>query len=240
MKNLAIIIPVYNQLFYTKQIIESIKKERENTKEIDTIIVFVVNNASTDDTSSFLSSEEYKSSNPKLILSYFNCNDNLGYGGGTNVGIKLTQEKYVDCDFLILNNDMILLKDCIDNLVRTAYSRDDIGIVGGKLLFPDSLLQHGGAFLNVFGWGQHIGAGQRDDLYLDVTEPKEMEYCTGACLFLKGETINILLEKEGRIFDEQFFMYFDEVDLSYTLRKYGYKTFYTPFAKMIHYENISS
>lgn len=236
MKNLAIIIPVYNQLFYTKQLIESIKKERENCKEIDNLIVFIINNASTDETYEYLQSNEYKSYQPNLVLSYFNCEENLGYGGGVNVGIKLVKEKYENCDFLILNNDMLLLPNCIDNLVKTAYSREDIGIVGAKLLFSDGLIQHGGAFLNVFGWGQHIGAGQRDDLYLDVNEPKEMEYVTGACIFLKREVI-----KKVGLFDERFEKgYFEEVDYSYRARQYGYKTFYCPTSKLIHYENVTS
>jgi len=236
MKNLAIIIPVYNQLFYTKQLIQSIKKERENCKEVENLIVFIVNNASTDETSSYLESLEYKSSQSNLILSYFNCTDNLGYGGGSNVGIKLVGEKYEDCDFLVLNNDMLILPNCIDELVKTAYSREDIGIVGAKLLFPDGLIQHGGAFLNVFGWGQHIGAGQRDDLYLDINEPKEMEYCTGACLYIKQEVV-----KKVGLFDERFEKgYFEEVDYSYRARQRGYKTFYCPAAKLIHYENVTS
>jgi len=241
-KNLAIIIPVYNQLHYTRQVIQSIIKERKNTKNIETIHLVIVDNASTDETSEFLKGEEYLQNVDGLKFYYIISETNLGYGGGSNKGIKLIKETYCveDCDYLIMNNDMVVLEGCFDKLEEAAYSDSKIGIVGGKLLFPDSTIQHAGAFLNVFGWGQHKGGGLREVDYLVEERVEEQEYVTGALFYLKETSVEILLEKDSTIFDEQFFMYFEEVDMCYRLRKYGYITVYTPFARAIHFENVSN
>ena len=244
--NLAIIIPVFNSIFYTRQIIESIIKERENCKEVETIYVVVVDNASTDETLSFLESNEYwEKVENNLKFSYVHNNENLGYGGGINKGIEFVNSQKIfdpgevkkkDCDFLILNNDMILIDGVIDQLIKTAYSTDNIGIVGGKLLFPDGTIQHGGAFLNLFGWGQHKGGGQKEEHYIGHDEVEEQEYVTGAMMLVKKE----VFDKVGK-FDERFeWGYFEECDLSYRAREYGYITVYEPKAKAIHFENITS
>lgn len=243
MKNLLIIIPVFNQLFYTRQVVDSIKKEKERSKETDNLYLCIVNNASTDNTLQYLE-EEYTSSleeqeKVKLFTLYINSSKNLGYGGGVNLGIdefhsSLEGKTGSSIDILVMNNDMLLLSGCLDSLIDTCYSREDIGVVGGRLLFPDGVIQHGGAFLNSFGWGQHIGAGQRDELYDDRV--KEMEYVTGALFYIKGNVC-----REVGKFDERFERgYFEEVDFCYRARRKGYKTFYTPHARAVHYENVTS
>jgi len=230
---------VFNSIFYTRQVIDSIIKERENCKKVDNIYVVVVDNKSTDETPDFLVSEEYLGKSTENLTFLYVINDyNYGYGGGANRGISYVRsiEEIGDCDFLIMNNDMVLLEGCIDNLITTAYSKDNIGIVGGKLLFPDGTIQHAGAFLNVFGWGQHKGGGQRESDYIEKGEIEEQEYVTGALMYIKGEVI----EKVG-MFDERFeYGYFEECDLCYRARNFGYITVYTPDAKAIHYENVTA
>jgi len=131
---------------------------------------------------------------------------------------------------------MVLLEGCIDNLITTAYSKDNIGIVGGKLLFPDGAIQHAGAFLNVFGWGQHKGGGLREEFYTGHDEIEEQEYITGALMYIKGD-----VTKSVGMFDERFeYGYFEEVDYCYRARNFNYITVFDPNAKAIHYENITS
>ncbi|MCK9471480.1 MAG: glycosyltransferase, partial [Bacilli bacterium] len=124
--NLTIIIPVFNEIFYTRQVIESIIDERERCKKIDTIYVIIVDNNSEDKTLQFLKSKEYlEKSTKNLKFLYVHNNKNYGYGGGANRGISYVRsiEEIGDCDFLIMNNDMVLLEGCIDNLITTAYSK---------------------------------------------------------------------------------------------------------------------
>ena len=238
MKNLIIVIPVFNQLFYTRQVLQSIHNVYNSSKEVSRLNVIVVDNGSTDETIPFLQSSEFVE-NTKLNefeVSYVLNSENKGYGGGINSGVNYAKELELDGDFLFINNDMILLEGCFDELIKAVYVKEEIGIVGGKLLFPDGTIQHAGAFLNAFGWGQHLGGGQRDDTYIDVMEPTEMEYVTGALFFVKKEVI----DKVG-LLDERFEKgYFEEVDYMYRAREFGYKTFYAPKAKAIHYENVTS
>lgn len=236
--NLAVIVPVFNQFFYTNQLLDSIINERKNCKNIKNLHLLIIDNNSSDETNTFFTDpliKNYNTENFEII--YIKNNENKGYGGGANVGIKHVLDNYKeDYDFLILNNDMVVLQNAFDELIKSAYSKQDIGIVGAKLLFPDSIIQHAGAFLNIFGWGQHIGSGLKENQYIDVKEPIEMEYVTGACFYIKNETI-----KKVGFFDERFEKgYFEEVDFSYRARKYGYKTYYCPTAKLIHYENVTS
>uniref|UniRef100_A0A7C3WWW0 Glycosyltransferase n=1 Tax=Dictyoglomus turgidum TaxID=513050 RepID=A0A7C3WWW0_9BACT len=231
--NLSIIIPVYNQLFYTKQVVESIRRVFSQSTKINKLFLVIVDNNSTDETLQYLKSKEYLKESPNFFPYFIHSDENLGYGGGANLGIKYILSLKEDCDFLIMNNDMILLDGCIDNLVTAAYLSNDIGSVGGKLLFPDGTIQHAGAFLNVFGWGQHIDAGLPTSFINQITE---VEYVTGALFYIKKEVV----DKVG-IFDNIFERgYFEEVDYVYRARKEGYKTVYTPFAQAIHYENVTS
>lgn len=230
---IGIVIPVFNNLFYTKQVLKSIAINYENTS-LD-IAVIVVDNGSTDGTVEYLKSEAFAKMTRIPMYSVFS-ETNRGYGGGANLGFVFLDLHHPGCDYLVMNNDMVIMENCIEELQKAAYSKDDVGIVGGKLFFPDGTIQHAGAFLGVYGWGVHKGGGVPEDQYFDVSEPAEQEYVTGALLYIKGEVV----DKVG-LFDERFERgYFEECDLSVRAREYGYKTLYCPTAKAIHYENITS
>jgi len=248
----AVIIPVFNNLDYTKKLLNSI--ENHKFTRFSKLIICIVDNASTDSTYSYLSKEW--SSNLfiktgiieevtifKEVSSYEDkCKyivkspENFGFAKAVNYGVKAVLLDYPDADIIIMNNDMEVIDGCFDNLYDCAYSTKEIGIVGGRLLFGDGKIQHGGAFLNLFGWGQHKGAGELDNEFNNY-EICEQEYVTGALLFIKNELIRKL---NNTLFDERFSpVYFEEVDLSYESRKLGYKTFYTPYARAYHFENVT-
>jgi hypothetical protein len=250
---LCIIIPVYNQLFYTKKVLESIEKHEQHS--YDKIVIIVVNNASTDGTKEWLYRkwcgderlENYSSGIIRLICSIslekcvINNKVNLGYGPAINVALKVVLEdkSLQDSDILLMNNDMELLPNCIDKLKEASYEVFDekkTGIVGGKLLFPDGVIQHGGAFLTSFGWGCHKFGGVRDDQIIVDQKINPQEYVTGALFFITNECF-----KKIGLFDERFApAYFEEVDYSFRARDNNYQIIYTPFARAIHYENITS
>jgi GT2 family glycosyltransferase len=246
--HLGIVVTVFNQSLYTSKFMASIINHR--IANCDNVHVIVVDNASTDDTVDVIANAMQTYLNMpaavkeglcrKLSIKYIGNTTNLGYGGGTNVGIKYLHENYMlDGDYLICNNDIEFLDGCIDNMIEAAYANDQYGIVGGKLQFPDGMLQHGGAFLNIYGWGQHKHAGEKADSPIPAAWIVETEYCTGAMLFIKGELVNRLIAKDGSVFDNQFYMFFEEVDLCYRARVEGYKVIYSPNAQAIHYEGRS-
>lgn len=241
-RTVSVVVPVKDNLFYTKGLIESIFKhvtEPESVSKVDTLCICVVNNGSTDGTKEYLenlaTSKIVENTDVKVFFNVWNNEQNLGYGVACNQGMKFCLDAFPDSDVLFMNNDMQLIEGCIDALIDCAYSKDDIGIVGGRLLFADGGVQHAGAFLNVFGWGQHKGAGGRDEDEFNNQKVCEVEYTTGALFFIKNE----LIRKLGG-FDERFEKaYFEEVSYVYDARKLGYKTYYTPKAKAYHYENTT-
>jgi GT2 family glycosyltransferase len=173
------------------------------------------------------------------MVHYIHNTENKGFSYACNQGMKsileYCAEDTCDADILLLNTDMELLPDCIDNLIDCADKLDSIGIVGGRLLFPNGRLQHAGAFISVYGWGQHKGAGQVDSDEFAQPNIEEEEYVTGALFYIKNEVI----KKIGYL-DERFNpAYFEEVDYCYSARKAGFKVVYTPFAKAIHHESAT-
>ncbi|MFA5723975.1 MAG: glycosyltransferase [Candidatus Pacearchaeota archaeon] len=238
MKRLGIVIPVYNQIFYTKRLLQSIREHK--CTACDQVIICVINNASTDGTKEYLNywwaditEKEAQHNNivGKATRIILESRINLGFGPAVNKGIFHILKDYPDADILVMNNDMELLPGCIDALLQERP--DDVGIVGGRLLFADGRIQHAGAFLNIYGWGQHKGAGEVDnDPSVQQTE-EECEYVTGALFLIK----NKLLQKLDH-FDERFApAYFEEVDMCYEAHKLGFKSLYCPTAKSYHYEN---
>jgi len=231
MKILGIVIPVHNQIFYTKKLLESI--EKHEFKACDLIVTCVVNNGSTDNTTDFLSDWVEKDLDGVVNSTRIHLLNilNEGFGPAVNGGIDSILSRYPDADILVMNNDMELLPGCIDALLRDRP--DNIGIVGGRLLFADGRIQHAGAFLNVYGWGEHKGGGQNDsDISIQPNE-EECEYVTGALFLIRSKLL-----KQLDHFDARFApAYFEEVSFCYDARKLGFKTVYCPEARAYHYEN---
>jgi GT2 family glycosyltransferase len=222
----VVIFPTFNKLTFTKKVVNSILSQQlpENTQ----LFLGIVDNASGKETLDYLTNLERTY---EKVFSIRNS-ENRGFAKACNQAIEYFNENmFPDFDVLITNSDIEMLSDCIKNLYQCAYSDENIGIVGGKLLFPDGTIQHAGAFLNVSGCGQHIGAGVDINTSILFKERKEMEYCTGALFYIKND---VLCKIKG--FDERFFMYFEEVSFCYDARKYGFKTIFEPSATAIHYE----
>jgi GT2 family glycosyltransferase len=245
MPKVVIVTPVLNQLFYTKMFLRSL--ERQTFKDF---AVVIVDNASTDETRKWLVKEWLKKDTAtwgvdedKILagLDYaweVNCHilfnkENRGYAGGCNDGIALATQICPDADVLVCNNDMELHPDCVEQLVKAADTlRGQAGVLGGRLLFPDGRIQHAGAFIGVYGWGQHKMAGVPDKDLVE-TQFVEQEYVTGALFYLLRECLNVVSK-----FDELFNpAYFEEVDYCVEARKRGFRTYYVPQAMAVHYEN---
>jgi len=244
MPKVIVVTPVINNLFYTKLFLKSL--ERQTFKDFSVVIV---DNGSTDGTREWISDTYLRDKcaiddtgymsiiSHNISLGLVLNKENRGYAGGCNDGISIVRKYYPDADVLVTNNDMELYSNCIEELVNFADKNraNKIGILGGRLLFPDGRIQHGGAFINVYGWGQHKLAGVMDKDFVEVN-PEEQEYVTGALFYITKECLQVM---QG--FDELFNpAYFEEVDFCTIARKYGYRTFYIPTAKTIHYENKTS
>jgi GT2 family glycosyltransferase len=170
-----------------------------------------------------------------LIL--LRTSENLGFAGGNNVGIDHALEN-LDPDYvLLLNNDTVVDKEFLDELVKTGESKAEIGFVGAKTLFYDreGIIQEAGGGMIDYAHAkvEEIGYNEVDDGSLDsYIEP---DYIGGACVLVKTEVI----KKIGGL-DPNYFMYWEDVDWCTTGLEEGYKSAYQYQAVIRHKYGSSS
>ncbi|KPK38815.1 MAG: hypothetical protein AMJ78_09425 [Omnitrophica WOR_2 bacterium SM23_29] len=225
--DLSIVIVNWNTKDYLQKCINSIY---ENTKGISFEII-VVDNASSDG-----SIETVKSIFPSVKL--IENSENLGFNAANNQGIKISSARYI----LLLNPDTIVLSTALSEMVRFMDGNEDAGALGCKILNPDGTLH--------LYFRKHPTLGkevirlilpERFTLEELRTKPQdyesvhEVEVLSGSCIMVRKE----VFDRIG-LLDERFFMYGDDVDLCYQVKKDNRKIYYIPHAQIIHYGKQSS
>ena len=219
--NVSIVTVNFNQYQYTAQCLDTILAHPPKTS----FEIVLVDNASNDGSAERLASEY-----PQVKL--VNSSVNRGIAGGNNLGIKNGNSRYV----LLLNNDTLVLSGSIDRLVEFLDSHPEAGGSGGYLLNPDRSFQSGAndfhtvwdEFLNL----THLGLLLRPFWPSHPPSPfvQEVDWMSTAFMLFRREA----LEAVGLV-DERFFIYADESDLEYRLRKSDWKIFCVPGAEIVHY-----
>jgi GT2 family glycosyltransferase len=184
--------------------------------------IVVVDNGSEDD-----SVEAVREKFPEVEI--VETGKNLGFAGGNNAGIEYAMKQGTDYVYLI-NNDTTVDPDYLRELVTAAEADEKIGAVGSKIYYysePTRIWFAGGKINWLRNKGEHIGLdevdrGQYDDI-------KEAGYLTGCSLLVKREVV----EKIG-VLEEDYFLYYEDVDYSLRIQNAGYKTVYVPKSKIYH------
>lgn len=156
--------------------------------------------------------------------------DNLGFAGGNNQAIKQIIREGQSDYVLLLNNDTIVDKEFLSELVKVAESDSNIAMVGPKIYYYDhrDVLQTAGARINWWtGFPPLIGTNERDVGQYDNI--KEVDYVSGCALLVKKEVI-----AETGMLDKNYFMYYEETDWCARVKKAGYLIKYVPKAKIWH------
>ncbi len=231
--DLSIIIVNYNVKYFLEQALHAVIKASAN---IDAEL-FVVDNNSVDGS---LEMVRAKFPSVKIIEN----KDNKGFSKANNQAIKVAAGKYI----LLLNPDTVVEEDTFEKVVSFMNTHPDAGGLGVKMIdgkgsfLPESkrgLPTPSAAFFKIFGlstlfpnsplFGRyHLG-------YLDKDKTHEIEVLSGAFMLLRKE----VLDKIG-LLDEDFFMYGEDIDLSYRIIKGGYKNYYFPDTRIIHYKGEST
>lgn len=216
---ISIITINYNGLKDTCELIETLPLEDESLE------VIVVDNASKEDEASII---KKRYSQVKVIRS----NQNLGFAGGNNLGIKAAKGKYL----FFINNDTLLRHQISDirHLINRLESSPKIGIVCPKIRFAwgDNPIQFAGYTpLSLITMRNHaIGCGEPDKGQYDTAHPTP--YAHGAAMMVKREVI----EKAGMM-PECYFLYYEELDWSMMIRRAGYDIWYEPACTIYHKES---
>lgn len=212
--------------------VDCLKSLEKISKENFDLKVIVIDNAS---------KEEFELPVfPNLDLEIIRNNKNLGFSGGHNVGIKYAMNKRADY-ILILNNDTVVDKNLILELIKG--SRKNAGIVAPKIYFYPGFEFHkdrykkeekgkvfwyaGGImdFGNVIG--HHRGVDEVDHGQFDKLE--KTDFASGCCMLVKKE----VFEKVGK-FDERYFLYYEDNDLSQRAIRSNFNIMYNPKAILWH------
>jgi GT2 family glycosyltransferase len=236
MKKITAITVNYARDESVHKLIESLEK---STIEGFTLDVIVVDNAPV---KPFERLKDYK-----LKVTVIRPGQNCGFSGGNNIGIKTALKNGADY-LLLVNDDTTVLPDMVKNLKKVLESDDNIGVASPKIYFAKGHEFHkkryasdqlGRVFWFAGGhtdWKHaksvHRGVDEVDNGQYEKTE--EIDFATGCCMMIKKE----VLEKTG-LFDEKYFLYYEDDDLCQRIKKSGYKIYYVPSAAMYH-ENASS
>jgi hypothetical protein len=182
---------------------------------------YIVDNASTDGSVRYVR-EHFP--DVKIIVH----STNLGFAAGYDRALERIKADYV----VLLNNDTeVLSPDWVQSLVKVAAADAKIAAVGCKMVSmdqPDRLDSVGGMGIPFWRGFVDIGREERDERQYD-TEFKPFSFCGGAALIKRA-----IFDQAGG-FDEKFFMYVEDVDLSWRFRLLGYEVRLAPKAKVAHF-----
>ena len=217
----SIIIPVFNNAAFTRKCLAAV---RRNTAGCSYEII-VIDNASTDETPSFLKSCDLEN------LTVISNSENVGFTKACNQGARRARGEFV----LFLNNDTEPQPGWLDALLDLMRSDDRIGIAGCKLVYPDGRLQEAGCI--IFNDCSAKLYGRFDDpddpRYCYV---REVDYVSGAALLVRHDLL-----KRLSYLDERYSPgYYEDTDLCFGARSLGYKVMYCPFSVVVHHEGASS
>ncbi len=215
----SIIIPVYNQLDYTRACLASIQQN----SELESYEVIVVDDCSTDDT------PEVVGQIPGLI--YVRAETNAGFISSCNRGAQKACGKYL----LFLNNDTTVTPGWLKTLRETFTFEPNAGLVGSKLVYPDGRLQEAGGIIWRDGSGWNRGKF-KDQARPEFNYLREVDYCSAASVMIPKE----LFESLGGFDSKYAPAYYEDTDLAFKVAAHGRKVLYQPLSVVMHYEGISS
>lgn len=230
---LSIIIVNYNVKHFLKQCLQSVYV---SAKHISSEVI-VVDNNSVDGSVKMI-----KDNFPNTIV--INNKKNVGFSKANNQAIKIAKGSII----LMLNPDTVIQEKTFKYVLKFINVTNNVGAVGIKMVdgkgnfLPESkrsLPKPSTAFYKIFGLSRIFPNSKKFGKYhlnfLDKDKIHEIDVISGAFFMTKKS----ILEEVGFL-DERFFMYGEDVDLSYRIQKNGYKNYYLPDHSIIHYKGEST
>lgn len=213
----TVVIPNYNH----KELLNNLLISLSDSISLNQVIV--VDNASSDGSVNFI-----KENYPEILL--IENDSNKGFACAVNQGIKLVNTDFV----FLLNNDTVVEKDTIANLIETINISPKIFSVSSRMVqyHNKSLLDDVGDEYTIMGWSKRRGYNKDITNYLEDEEV--FSACAGAALYRKT-----VFDEIG-YFDENFESYVEDMDLSFRARLNGYKSYYSSNAVVYHYGSATT
>ena len=234
-KKLSIIVTVYGKTELLELCLDSI---RQNLKNSNIDYEIIVASSATEESAKDLMREKYPD------LTFIMNKENKGFGYVANQGIKRAKGEYL----FIINHDIIIKDNAIEELLHYLETHPDVGLVGPRLINFDGSIQDSAyrfytwktilyrrTFFGKFSFAKkHL---ERFLLKKETNENKiiEVDWLMGSAMMTTAEAV-----KKVGLFDERFFMYFEDVDWCWRFWQAGYKVVYNPTVQVAHYHGKAS
>ena len=193
------------------------------------LVVYIVDNNSKDQTLNIV--QKYQSEMSICIIS---AKMNNGFAKGNNIGIQKAMDE--GCDFVfILNPDMQLEEKCIDILTERILSDEKIGVIGPVVLDgnkPDNIIQSYGVKANFKTQKKEILFTGKE-LTNEIPAEIYVDYVLGGAMMIRSSVLKIT-----GLFEEDYFMYNDEIDIAFRIKKAGFKTLCMRDAIVRHFHDF--
>ncbi len=218
-KDVAVLIPVYNNWHMTERCIKSILRSKDAPK----LDVYVLNDGSTDDTLAQL--ERY----PQVKI--INTPQNFGFTKACNFAFEsLSQYKYV----YLLNNDTEVQDGFLELCLEVMTSNPKAGLVGSTIHFPNGTIQDCGLIVwndaRVTGFGRGTKPSG-----IEFSFSRQVDFCSGAGVLIDNEAL-----KAVDFFDEIYApAYYEDTDLAFKMRNAGFEVWIASPSRVFHYEGIT-
>ena len=230
----SVIIVNYNVKYFIEVCLHSVLRAAEGMD----VEVIVVDNSSKDG-----SCEMIRTKYPGVIL--IENKDNKGFSRANNQGVEIAKGEYI----LFINPDTVMPEDFIQELASYMDAHPDAGSIGPKLIdgkgqyAPDgkkSFPTFSVAIFKTTGINKIFNKSPYFNKYyavhVDKDEVAPVDMLSGCCMMVRHSVIKEI----GGAFDESYFMYCEDFDLSYRIQKAGYKNVYYPKTTLIHYKGEST
>lgn len=219
-KEIAVVILNYNGKRFLERFLPGVLQ-----KSVHMADVIVADNASTDDSVSFL-----RNNFPEVRL--IQNSNNGGFAAGYNIALKQVDTRY----YVLLNSDIEVTEGWLEPLFELMENNPDVAACQPKLLsFADTAYFEyagaGGGFIDKFGYpfcrGRLFQSIEKDEGQYD--DVKEVFWASGACMFVRAD-----LYHQYNGLDEDFFAHMEEIDFCWRLKNNGYKIMYCPYSSVFH------
>jgi len=222
--DISVIIPNYNTKNETAACVRSCLGDGAIYK----IEIIIVDNGSEDGSYDYLNRLFKRYSNVTILKKA----SNEGFSKAVNAGLIISKGKYK----YILNSDTKIKKGTFSKMIGFIGSREDIGVVGTKLILPDGSIQKSCFnFPGIINAIKEYWLGYREvysSFYKNTVS--EVDAVVGASFF-----ITPVAYKLAGLFDERYFMYYEDIDYCRRVQNFGLKVFYLPEVEVFHSHGLS-
>jgi GT2 family glycosyltransferase len=223
--SVSIVVPCHNGLEVTRACLSSLRETLPRSFRGE---IVVVDDASTDGTAEFL--DELARTDDRLRV--VRNARNSGFLESANGGAEIASGDVL----LFLNNDTVLLPGWLEPILRVFAEHEDVGVVGGRLLYPDGRLQEAGALIFNDGSAWKYGYGEIDATAPAYSHFREVDYCSGCLLATKR---SLFAEIGG--FDALYKPgFYEDADYCFAVRERGLRAYYEPQSTIVHVEGATA